>query len=398
MFRIEKDDYMDLFKGAATEAVQLRLLDIIADDHKRLVLEATVYELAKKINDKRPGTIDTENVTVTQVLANIDILADEHQVGDEGDQKAYKVKTLPPAIANKVWQIQTGGRGTVKAISKINKETDTITCYAELRDGERVISKQMDVPIPYTGYGDQAFEAQRAANLKLGKCLAEVYRYAGIGYYPNPKEDEVQETSPFVTGVFKTETAAVTKTTEPAPAAETNILQPEVHEVVAVVASTEPKEEPDSKIAKEEAAPKVTRRRGRKSPTPAPVSDEMKVETEKSMDSEEATEERKEEGEEKEMPETTEEKVPDGKIHIPAGYPSLKEARAIRSASLNERPLLGDPKFKPAHYIQIYKKARMDAAEKDGTEKGEELAALRVLIAESDEATTLAEKYLPELF
>ena len=410
----DKNKFYELFSSAVSEAVQLRLLDIVADENRKTVLEATVKELAEMINEKKPGTFfDPSLVAASDVLENIDVLADEHQVGDEGDPKSYKVRTLPPAIANRVWQILTGGRGSVKAVSKIHKETDTITCYAELRDGERVISKQMDVPIPYTGHADSAFEAQRAANLKLGKCLAEVYRYAGIGYYPSPKDDEAEETSPFVTGVFKTEidsmpAASVSHaaiggipafSSPGAHVLESGALQ--THSAAEPIPGDEkvPSPAPDEKEA--EAKPKAElhkeekkngKERKRSSPASGKdVDDGLPVnETAGAAENTPVTAMEKEADSVKETGEM---------IRVPEGYPTLEEANATRCTAFStDHPLYGDPKLKSGHYIKIYKQLRKEAMEGDGTEKGKELEALRVIIAASSEATDFARKYCQELF
>ena len=407
----DKNKFYELFSSAVSEAVQLRLLDIVADENRKTVLEATVKELAEMINEKKPGTFfDPSLVAAFDVLENIDVLADEHQVGDEGDPKSYKVRTLPPAIANKVWQIQTGGRGSVKAVSKIHKETDTITCYAELRDGERVISKQMDVPIPYTGHADSAFEAQRAANLKLGKCLAEVYRYAGIGYYPSPKDDEAEETSPFVTGVFKTEIdsmpaasvshaaiGGITAFSSPgAHVSEFGTLQP--HSNAEPIPSDEKiyTPAPDEEVeAKPKAAPKKKKKKKeRKRLSPASGKDvdgglPVNETAEAAKNTPVAAMEKEADGV----------KEPGQMIRVPEGYPTLEEAKATRCTAFStDHPLYGDPKLKSGHHIKIYKQLRKEAMEGDGTEKGKELEALRVIIAANKEATDFARKYCQELF
>lgn len=43
----DKDKFFELFSSAVSEAVQLRLLDIVADENRKTILEATAKELAQ---------------------------------------------------------------------------------------------------------------------------------------------------------------------------------------------------------------------------------------------------------------------------------------------------------------------------------------------------------------
>lgn len=370
MFGMDREKYVELFSAAVSEKVQLKLLDIISSVGRRVVLQETVRELAEMICEVKPGLFDIEAVTLPEILNNVGVLATEYQIGDANDEGGYKVRTLPPAIANKVWQIQTDGRGSVKTISKINRETDTVCCFVELRDGERVISRQMEGPILHTGMASPEFEAQQTANQKLGKCLADAYRIAGIGYYPSPKDDEAEETSALITGVMKHESSAAASTKKEVTAASAKTVLSAATDIASVAASKE-------SIAASVHLENV-KKEARK--------DEK--ENEKS-DGNTATA----------VDDALENSNVQGKINIPDNYPSIEEAGRVRSSLLNGHPEYGDNRIPAKNLVVCYKRLLSNGcSENDSTEIGMEMRALRVLISINSTATAIAAKYVPQLF
>lgn len=181
----------ECLKNAVDTDEKKDLLDRIqkayhAQDSKsfeREMLLSFQRKIMKDIN-KRVGNDVAKDIP--SMLDNLYVIADRY---DEGD---YEKVILPTAYMRMLFALKEGGFSTFREIPTVivNAETVDVTVKLFGTDG-----KQKGIGIAHRMIDRSSFDSkyaqeENAVKLAIGKATADAYRDAGIGIFPNRKEDE----------------------------------------------------------------------------------------------------------------------------------------------------------------------------------------------------------------
>lgn len=188
----EEIEYLkECLKKAADPDEKKDLLDRIqkayhtqdSKDFEKEMLLSFKRKIMKDIN-KRLGkdvAVDTSSM-----LDNLYVIADRY---DEGD---YEKVILPTAYMRMLFALKEGGFSTFREIPTVTVHEETVDVTVKLFGAD---GKQKGIGIAHRMIDRSSFDSkyaqeENAVKLAIGKATADAYRDAGIGIFPNRKEDE----------------------------------------------------------------------------------------------------------------------------------------------------------------------------------------------------------------
>lgn len=341
-----------------------RILEENEKEHsfEREMLASYTRNMMRDINERAKKTIATD---IPSMLDHLDVIA--HTYGEGDNRKVI----LPTAYMRMLFALKENGFNTVREVidPKVNGNTIDVTVRLIGSDG-----KQKGIGVAHRIIDRSSFDMKDAQDelafqLSIGKATADAYRDAGIGIFPNLKEDEEVENvseedkkeNPKVSSECNVDVQKSDSISEE-PVKTTKRGRPrkvkEVETPAAPVAETVSTANEETPLAKDEAVE-----------TPAAAPTDSAVPTVEQEKDEEA-----------DIP------IP---LPVPDGYPTLEEALNYMSSPLHDVYKAVMEK-RPIGPILAY-----DKLQKAGQteETCEEMRVIRVIIANTPSLAPECEKW-----
>ena len=326
-----------------------RILEENEKEHsfEREMLASYTRNMMRDINERAKKTIATD---IPSMLDNLDVIASTY---GEGDRRKV---ILPTAYMRMLFALKENGFNTVREVidPKVNGNTIDVTVRLIGSDGKQKGIGVAHRIIDRSSFDKKDAQDELAFQLSIGKATADAYRDAGIGIFPNLKEDEeVENVSEEDKKPDSIPEEPVKTTKRGRPRKVKEVETPAAH--VAETVSTANEETP---LAKDEAVE-----------TPAAAPTDSAVPTVEQEKDEEA-----------DIP------IP---LPVPDGYPTLDEALNYMSSPLHDVYKAVMEK-RPIGPILAY-----DKLQKAGQteETCEEMRVIRVIIANTPSLAPECEKW-----
>lgn len=165
-----------------------RILEENEKEHsfEREMLASYTRNMMRDINERAKKTIATD---IPSMLDNLDVIASTY---GEGDRRKV---ILPTAYMRMLFALKENGFNTVREVidPKVNGNTIDVTVRLIGSDGKQKGIGVAHRIIDRSSFDKKDAQDELAFQLSIGKATADAYRDAGIGIFPNLKEDEEVE-------------------------------------------------------------------------------------------------------------------------------------------------------------------------------------------------------------
>lgn len=165
-----------------------RILEENEKEHsfEREMLASYTRNIIRDINERAKKTLATD---IPSMLDHLDVIA--HTYGEGDNRKVI----LPTAYMRMLFALKENGFNTIREVidPKVNGNTIDVTVRLIGSDGKQKGIGVAHRLIDRSSFDKKDAQDELAFQLSIGKATADAYRDAGIGIFPNLKEDEEVE-------------------------------------------------------------------------------------------------------------------------------------------------------------------------------------------------------------